>query len=467
MKKAGPLLILEGEPLYRQEAAVGMFQVMFPYHTMSAPMKKWVPVNYGEIWLFYRKGYFLVGYYEKNLEKVANAVLELCKDGFPEEWEKEWKRIEADITKAAHKVAETDLASVSDAELAALYEELYAIDIEMWGLSIFIDAFDPGYDRAAMDRIAAVHGLSEDEIHALSTPLEPSFVTAWELAVEKFANGELSKDDLKRDFFWYGVSYSEVVEVDDAFVENAVEKRHPVSFESPAEAEKAALAARGLSENPLEVFRTLTRWRDERKKLNYIGLYGLVKVAREMLRRRGFDLSYANAFLPEQIPHLMDGTFTPEELPRQYEEGTFIHLADDGEYRFSFGAEAAERWAEVEAAFTKLAAAEGATEAKGTIASKGKAEGMARIVMDFNGPEAKDFRKGDILMTSMTRPEFLPLMKLAAAIVTNEGGITSHAAIVSRELKIPCIIGTKNATKIFKDGDMVEVDANAGIVRKV
>ena len=55
----------------------------------------------------------------------------------------------------------------------------------------------------------------------------------------------------------------------------------------------------------------------------------------------------------------------------------------------------------------------------------------------------------------------------AGAIVTDEGGLTSHAAIVSRELKIPCIVGTKIATKILKDGDIVEVDAKKGIVRKI
>ena len=65
----------------------------------------------------------------------------------------------------------------------------------------------------------------------------------------------------------------------------------------------------------------------------------------------------------------------------------------------------------------------------------------------------------------MTRPEFVPLLKQASAIITDEGGITSHAAIVSRELKIPCIIGTKVATKVLKDGDKVEVNANHGVVR--
>jgi pyruvate,water dikinase len=65
----------------------------------------------------------------------------------------------------------------------------------------------------------------------------------------------------------------------------------------------------------------------------------------------------------------------------------------------------------------------------------------------------------------MTTPEFVPLIKLAKAIITNVGGITCHAAIVSREMNKPCIIGTKIATKVLKDGDLVEVDANRGVIK--
>lgn len=74
---------------------------------------------------------------------------------------------------------------------------------------------------------------------------------------------------------------------------------------------------------------------------------------------------------------------------------------------------------------------------------------------------------GDVLVTTMTHPEFLLLMKKASAIVTDEGGITCHAAIVARELGKPCIIGTKFATQVLKDGDMVEVDADSGVVRVI
>jgi pyruvate, water dikinase len=75
--------------------------------------------------------------------------------------------------------------------------------------------------------------------------------------------------------------------------------------------------------------------------------------------------------------------------------------------------------------------------------------------------------KGDILMCNATNPDIVIVMERASAFVTDEGGITCHAAIISREMQKPCIIGTKIATKIFKDGDMVEVDANKGIVRKL
>lgn len=102
---------------------------------------------------------------------------------------------------------------------------------------------------------------------------------------------------------------------------------------------------------------------------------------------------------------------------------------------------------------------------KGQVGNKGIARGIARIILDIN--QSDSFLKGEILITGMTRPEYVPLMKKASAIVTDEGGITCHAAIVSREMNKPCIIGTKIATKVFKDGDLVEVDAKNGIIRKL
>ena len=100
---------------------------------------------------------------------------------------------------------------------------------------------------------------------------------------------------------------------------------------------------------------------------------------------------------------------------------------------------------------------------KGMIAYPGLLKGRVKILKDRS--EFYKIKKGDILVTKLTTPDFVPVMEKSAAIITDLGGITSHAAIVSRELNIPCIIGTKIATKVLKDGDLVEVDANKGIVK--
>ncbi len=103
------------------------------------------------------------------------------------------------------------------------------------------------------------------------------------------------------------------------------------------------------------------------------------------------------------------------------------------------------------------------SELRGTPAQKGITRGRAKIILSHE--DFKKFKENDILIASNTMPEYMPIIKKAKAMVTELGGITCHAATVSRELNKPCIIGVKNATSILKDGDFVEVDANKGVVR--
>ena len=104
-------------------------------------------------------------------------------------------------------------------------------------------------------------------------------------------------------------------------------------------------------------------------------------------------------------------------------------------------------------------------EVKGIIAHSGKIKGYVRLVRNFH--DLKRVQKGDILVANTTHPNYIPGMQKAAAFITNEGGIASHAAIVAREMKKPCIVGTKNATAVLNDRDYVEVDADKGLVRKI
>ena len=120
----------------------------------------------------------------------------------------------------------------------------------------------------------------------------------------------------------------------------------------------------------------------------------------------------------------------------------------------------------VESARPPAGSAKSVTEAhvilKGQGASPGFATGAVRLV-----PDARDtslMQSGEILVTKMTTPDFVPAMRKASAIVTDEGGATCHAAIVSRELGIPCVVGTGEATAKLSDGIVITVDADKGIV---
>ncbi len=104
-------------------------------------------------------------------------------------------------------------------------------------------------------------------------------------------------------------------------------------------------------------------------------------------------------------------------------------------------------------------------KAKGLPGSAGVARGTARVIHSL--AEAGRLQPGDVLVTVSTEPPWTPLFATASAVVTDSGGVLSHSAAVAREYRIPAVVGTGNATTTFKDGQLIEVDGNAGIVRVV
>jgi phosphohistidine swiveling domain-containing protein len=106
---------------------------------------------------------------------------------------------------------------------------------------------------------------------------------------------------------------------------------------------------------------------------------------------------------------------------------------------------------------------EGIRELRGQTAMKGTVRGKVRVL--HSKSEISTLKAGEILVTAMTTPDYLPAMHRAAGFITDEGGITCHAAIVAREMKKPCVIGTKIATQALKTGDTIELDADQGIIR--
>ena len=100
---------------------------------------------------------------------------------------------------------------------------------------------------------------------------------------------------------------------------------------------------------------------------------------------------------------------------------------------------------------------------KGIVAQKGNYKGKVYLVKDFRN--LKNVKKGIVLVVSQTRPQFNKFIKQAGAIITDEGGMLCHASMLAREFKIPCIVGTRIATKVLKTGNIVEIDSKKGLIR--
>lgn len=296
-------------------------------------------------------------------------------------------------------------------------------------------------------------------------PLEPSFTKRfeYEVALLKLERSKYTKEDFVRNFSWIENSYSNFNLFDLKSLEaklNKIQKE---------EAEEIVSSFESHQEIRVDVSELIT----PEQKINY-----LLSKAIDLQDARKEEIYRANSILDLAYKKLLSfykfdketekvilqsayftwfTDFSKEELLEQSKkanEGFWWTFRD-----FKYGVDAEKENLSVTESINKSLG----NEVKGFVANTGVATGRVVIINS-----ALDFGKvldGDVIVTSMTRPEMMPILPRASAFVTDEGGITSHAAIVARELKKPCIIGTKNATRILKDGDIVEVDANKGIVR--
>ncbi len=201
-------------------------------------------------------------------------------------------------------------------------------------------------------------------------------------------------------------------------------------------------------------------FRTFRTERSYEALYYLERYLDSLERAHGLgehELSFYTRGELEEF--LRSGNRVASALPADRRR-EFVLSLHDGDARLLAGEEAL-RW--IRENLETAAQAESRT--RGLVAYRGSAVGRARVLR--TAAEQDRVEEGDILIVPMTTPDYFPSMKKAAAFVTDEGGVICHAAIVARELKKPCVIGTRNATSIFRDGDLVEVDALTGIVRRV
>lgn len=230
--------------------------------------------------------------------------------------------------------------------------------------------------------------------------------------------------------------------------------------------QKLLLKEYGIGRTHAKIFRILQDSLYTRlysKLAQFFAYYCMESILREIGRRGGLSL--------EQVRYLRLADFSAVLLKGKdlrtaatHRRVHSIHISQKGRTVFYLGAKAKQVQKMLKLMQATAQQLE-TTTLQGQAAYPGKARGRVKIINTMQ--EMVKIHVGNILVSRMTNPDIVQAMKVAAAIVTDLGGITSHAAIVARELRRPCVIGTKFATQVLHDGDTVEVDANKGIVRKI
>jgi len=180
----------------------------------------------------------------------------------------------------------------------------------------------------------------------------------------------------------------------------------------------------------------------------------------ERLKINFNDLLYFNITEVRNI--LETGKYNKSELKNRKNNGVAI-LLNNGHKKFYTKLGEINKIKNIDVVNDVFVKKDALKEFSGRTGYPGIIRGKVKIVL--NSKDIKTVDKGDILVTYMTTMEFTPVFKKISALITDEGGISSHAAIISREFRIPCIVGSKVATRVLKNGDMVEVNAENGVVK--
>jgi phosphohistidine swiveling domain-containing protein len=339
-----------------------------------------------------------------------------------------------------------NLPDKSDNDLSGLYKRFYIAYLIEYSIPMLSNAFDYYFEKW----IAAKVENYEDYI-SLTTSNKESFTIkeVRELTlIEKDENFCANIKKHAKKYFWLENNYLHTKMLGPDYF---IQRHNSEKYVKHQTVRKKRLMKKYLiSDDLMKAVEECIFWRDERKKYNMIGSHYLSILLEEIGRRNKISIDDMKYTLPNEILNINTKRI------KERKEAILI-VGTINSFKIYSGANALSLKHYL---YPKDNSDDGTI--KGTPACLGYAKGHVKVVFS-----EKDFAKmntNDVLVTSMTRPEFVPLMKKASAIVTDEGGITCHAAIVSRELNKPCIIGTKNATQLLKDNDVVVVDANVGKV---
>jgi len=384
-----------------------------------------------------------------------------------------------------------DLSSCSNAELYGAFDRLFSLFVEMnvFGHLINLPDFETNLFSnkitTMLEPKTRKAGITVAEAFSvLTTPNEKSFMQQQDedfckllmLAQENDPSFENALNAHAKKYDWLQFHYDGPTLLDKLYFQQVIEselkqgidgRQKLVEAEAKAEALKqkqaGLYAVLSLDENEkywLEVAKAFLFLKGLRKDAVFYGHRHAERLFVEIGKRLGISVKEVKHLTRSELKQSLENACVDKKLLAERLKFMVMYVENGLESIYA-GQEADEYWAKVKQA--KVSAE--VTEIKGTPACPGFVRGVVKFVARVE--DIPKMNQGDILISFATNPNLVPAMKKAGAIVTDEGGITCHAAIVSRELGIPCVVGTKVATKWLKDGDLIEVDATNGIVRKL
>jgi len=219
-----------------------------------------------------------------------------------------------------------------------------------------------------------------------------------------------------------------------------------------------------INHNHLELITRLNQlaiWTDERK-MNQYKLHFYYGQILHLLSKR-FQISYQDLkyLFTEELELLSKNKSEIIHKLETRKHGSFITVFSNGKYKIIPDVQAKK-------IIKVLTAQMNQKKIIGQVACSGPQttyHGRAKILS--SAADGKKIKSGNFLITRMTTPDYILAMQKAAGFITNEGGVTCHAAIVAREMNKPCIIGTQVATHLLKDNDLIEVNTSTGEVKKI
>ncbi len=391
----------------------------------------------------------------------------------------EWFKTAKEITKFESKINK-GLSKLSDGELKKLFVFWHKSYADFWLNGFLPELSNWGGEQLLKNKILQLNRTNFIEIfEKLSAPEDLSFFQKEELEFMKIkliSNKKKQLEELKKHqqkYYWLRNSYgfTKILSVD--FFKKELKKISKQKAEEKINEINNYIKKIKQEKNKIikkykvnkEVVNTAKKlsyciwWQDLRKKFIFIANHIITKFIKEVEKRKKIPFKELCYYCLHEIVDLLEKNKRINTKKRFDVFVTYYH--ERGKVDYITGKKATD----LAKPYIEIKIDRSLKEFEGIVVSKGKiVRGKVKILLTPRN--LSKMKQGDVLVAPMTSPDYVIAMRKAIAIVTDEGGMTSHAAIVSRELGIPCIVGTKIATKVLKDGILVEVNTDKGVVRK-